>query len=137
MYKYTVITNRDDDDKIDEMPLTNLNEVAEFFIPINPCYIWLEESINNISYKLLKAFITNIVPFGAAGRKYFERIIKQRVGFTNEFIEIYNKAEKMYIEGTLKVVSYVQLQHLGYTGVFLAGKCPVDIIINHFKQQEE
>ncbi|APC38890.1 hypothetical protein [Clostridium estertheticum] len=95
-------------------------------IYINPVYEWIEENINNISYKLLKGCISNIVPIGDAGRKFFKDMVEMKSGFAFELMNLYNYSEKKYIEGTLKIKSYIELQHLGYTGTVLFENCPVD-----------
>lgn len=124
-----------------ENPCTEANITALTYynksigILINPVYEWFEENVSNISYKLLKAFITNIVPIGDVGRKFFEGIVEKKPGFTNELMALYNSSEEMYIKGTLKIKSYLELQHLGYTGTFLDEKCPVDDVWEYVKQQ--
>ncbi len=113
----------------------DLDEFKEVLISVNPFYDWLEENINKVSYKLLKGFITNIVPLGDAGKKYFKIIAHKKTGFTIELWKIYNQIEKMYQEGNLKIKSYMELEHLGYTGIFLYERYPVDDVIKYLKQQ--
>lgn len=96
----------------------------------HPFYEWIEDNIERISYKLIKASITNIVPLGENGRRFFELVVTKRKGFYNEFLHIYNKSEKMYHEKSLKAKSYLELKYLGYTGEFLSEKCPSEDVIN-------
>lgn len=110
-----------------------MEEVKKTLISVNPFYDWLDENINNISYKLLKGFITNIVPLGDAGKKYFKKIAHKRVGFTAELWKLYNQLEKMNHQGTLKRVSYFELYNLGYNGAFLGERYPVDDVIKYLK----
>ncbi|MGV8980544.1 hypothetical protein [Clostridium sp.] len=102
-------------------------------ILINPVYEWFEENANNISYKLMKGFITNIVPIGDVGRKFFEDIAEKKNGTTIELMTLYNSLEERYIKGTLKIQSYLELRHLGYTGTFLYEKCPIDDVWEYVK----
>ncbi|MBK5241692.1 hypothetical protein [Clostridium sp.] len=101
-------------------------------ICVNPCYDWFQENCN-ISYKLLKGFVTNIVPLGDAGRNYFENIAEKKIGFTIELMSLYNRLEKEFIKGTLRIKSYLELQHLGYTGTILYENCPVDDVWEFIK----
>ena len=109
------------------------DKFAEVLISVNPVYDWLEENINNISYKLLKGFITNIVPLGEAGKKYFKKIAHKRVGFTAELWKLYNQLEKMHQQGTLRKVSYFELYNSGYNGAFLGERYPVDDVTKYLK----
>ena len=113
----------------------DLDEFKEVLISVNPFYDWLEENINKVSYKLLKGFITNIVPLGDAGKKYFKIIAHKKTGFTIELWKIYNQIEKMYQEGNLKIKSYIELEHLGYTGMFLDERYPIDDVLKYLNQQ--
>lgn len=115
------------------MNAVELNKFAQVLISANPVYDWLEENINNISYKLIKGFITNIVPLGEAGKKYFKKIAHKRVGFTAELWKLYNQLEKIYQQGILKRVSYFELYNLGYTGTFLGERYPVDDVVKYLK----
>lgn len=124
MYNELVVKMTEDD----------LNEFVEVLISVNPVYEWLEENINIVGYKLLKGFITNIVPLGNAGRKYFESIVKKKAGFTDELMDLYNRLEITHLEGSLKIISYLKLIHMGYTGIVLGGKCPVDDITKYLKE---
>lgn len=113
----------------------NRNEHIKVLIAVNPVYNWLQENIEHISYKLLKGFITNIVPLGKEGKKYFKVIAQSRVGFTKELWKAYNQTEKLYKQGKLKINSYIELEHLGYTGVFLDERYPIDDVLKYLNQQ--
>lgn len=118
-----------------ELGILNRNELIKVLIAVNPVYKWLQDNIERINYKLLKGFITNIVPLGKAGKKYFKVIAHNRVGFTKELWRIYNKMEKMYQEGNLRINSYIELEHLGYTGMFLAERYPIEDVLKYLNQQ--
>lgn len=135
MFELKVVVNRDRYNKINgRMTLDGPNKNAEVLISVNPVYEWLLENINNISYKLVKGFITNIVTLGYAGKKYFKIIANKKAGFTVELWKLYNQLEKMNNAGKLKISSYLELFHLGYTGCFLGGKYPVDDVIKYLKR---
>lgn len=135
MFEPKVVFNRENcNEKSARMYPTDVNEIAEVLISVNPVYDWLEENVNNISYKLLKGFITNIVPLGYASKKYFKTIANKKTGFTKELWKLYNQLEKMHCEGNLKINSYLELSYLGYTGGWLGGKCPVDDIIKYLEE---
>lgn len=95
-------------------------------IAAHPFYEWVEDNINQIDYRLLKAIITNIVPLGADGRKFYELIIHKRNSFQNEFLNLYDRLHNLYVNEELKISSYLQLKHLGYTGQRFSEKCPAD-----------
>ena len=114
-----------------ELGTLNRNELIKVLIAVNPVYNWLEDNIERISYKLLKGFITNIVPLGKAGKKYFKVIAHKRTGFIKELWKIYNQIERLYQEGNLKINSYIELEHLGYTGMFLAERYPIDDVLKY------
>ena len=116
------------------MTLEEFDDLAEYLIPINPFYTWVEENINSIGYKLLKGIISNIVPLGLEGRKYFERIVKQKSGFVSEYKCLYDRLEKEYIQGNIKIKSYLELQYLGFTDEFLDEKYPAFTVIKYFKK---
>lgn len=118
-----------------ELGTLNRNEHIKVLIAVNPVYNWLQENIEHISYKLLKGFITNIVPLGKEGKKYFKVIVQSRAGFTKELWNAYNQTEKLYKEGKLKINSYIELEHLGYTGVFLDERYPVNNILKYLNQE--
>lgn len=137
MHELKLVVNRDkydgvknSKDYLRKYP-NKLNSYTGVLISVNPFYDWLEENINNISYKLLKGFITNIVPLGDAGKKYFKEIAHKKTGFTIELWKLYIQLVKMHQEGTLKKISYLELYNLGYTGVFLFEKYPVDDIVKY------
>ncbi|MGV8980543.1 hypothetical protein [Clostridium sp.] len=113
--------------------LTYYNKSVAIYI--NPVYEWFEENISNISYKLLKGFITNIVPMAEVGKTYFEHIAEKKTGFTDELMALYNNSEKIYIEGNLKIKSYLELKHLGYSGTFLNEKYPIEDVWEYVKQE--
>lgn len=113
----------------------NRNELIKVLIEVNPVYNWLEDNIERINYKLLKGFVTNIVPLGKAGKKYFKVIAHSRAGFTKELWKIYNQTERLYQEGNLKINSYIELEQLGYTGMFLAERYPIDDVLKYLNQQ--
>jgi uncharacterized protein YkuJ len=132
MFELKLVVNKDKYNKANiKMTADELNEFKEILISVNPFYDWLEENINIISYKLLKGFISNIIPLGDEGRKYFEVIAEEKTGFTNELMNLYDRLEKMYHKGNLKVKSYFELAYLGYTGTFLGEKYPVDDVIKY------
>ena len=113
----------------------DFNNFAEVLISANPVFDWLGDNITTISFKLLKGFITNIIPLENEGRKYFEKIATKRTGFIKELWELYNQAEKRYYQGKLKITSYIELEHLGYTGVFLDGRCPFDDVTKYLDKK--
>lgn len=117
-----------------ELQAIHKNEVIELLIEVNPVYNWLADNIECVNYKLLKGFITNIVPLGKAGKKYFKVIAHSRAGFIKELWKIYNQIEKSYQEGNLQIKSYIELEHLGYAGIFLDEKYPVDDILKYLNQ---
>jgi hypothetical protein len=82
----------------------------------------------------LRGFITNIVPLGDAGKRYFKIIANKRTGFTKELWKLYNQLEKLNNKGNLKISSYLELNHLGYTCINYNDKCPVDIVIKSMKE---
>lgn len=130
MFKPYLVFNREKyNEEIQSMYPTDSNEFAEILISVNPAYNWLEDNVNNISYKLLRGFITNIVPLGDLGKSYFKPIAHKRTGFTIELWKLYNQLEKMHHEGILKRISYFELYHLGYRGAFIGGKYPFDDIV--------
>lgn len=112
----------------------DLNNGIELLLYVNPVYDWFEENINNINYKLLKGFITNIIPLGDSGKRYFKKIAHGRVGFTAELWKLYNQLEKIHRQGNLKIASYSKLYSLGYDDVWLGGECPIDDILNYLKE---
>lgn len=95
----------------------------------HPFYDWFEVNIENINYKLIKAIITNIVPLGLEGRRYFEAIVSNS-GFQNELLIIYNRLDKMFQENKLSIKTYFELICLGYTGEVFSNKSPVNDILN-------
>lgn len=136
MFKTRLIVNVDKCNISDlERIQDDLNELIELLIAVNPVYKWLEDNIECINYKLLKGFITNIVPLGKAGKKYFKVIAHSRAGFTKELWKIYNQIERLYQEGNLKINSYSELEYLGYTGIFLVEKYPIEDVLKYLNQQ--
>jgi|GEM_PF-2966998 len=121
--------------KVQEENKINFNEIGltEVLILAHPFYDWVDNNIENIKYKLLKAVITNIVPLGDSGRKFFGEVIKKRKGFSQEFLNIYNHIEQKYKEGKMSPSSYLQLISKGYSGEVFDGKCPVDDIVKYQK----
>jgi hypothetical protein len=117
-----------------ELEAIDKNELIRLLIAVNPVYNWLEDNIERISYKLLKGLITNIVPLGKAGKKYFKVIAHSRVGFTKELWKAYNQTEKLYQQGKLKINSYIELESLGYTGMFLSERYPIDDVFKYLNQ---
>ena len=115
--------------------VTDLDEFSEVLISSNPFYDWIEKNIRDIDYKLLKGIITNIVPLGGAGRKYFKKVAYKKTGFTLELWKLYTRLEKMYLEGNLKINSYLELEYLGYTGESMSEKYPVDDILKYIKNK--
>lgn len=137
MFEPKIVFNRDKYYEVNvRMTSTELNKFAGVLISVNPVYDWVEDNINNISFKLLKGFMTNIVPLGSAGKKYFKIIANKKVGFNKELWKLYNQLEKMYNEGSLEIKSYFELQYLGYTGGFLGGKSPVDDVTRFLNQYQ-
>lgn len=112
----------------------DFNNFTEVLIAANPVYDWLQENITTISFKLLQGFITNIVPLEDEGRKYFKKIAIEKTGFTKELWKLYNREEKKYHEGKLKIMSYLELEHLGYTGIFLDERCPTDDVTKYLEK---
>ena len=134
MFEPKVIGNKDIDYENDIIDISiDRNKIIEVLISVNPVYDWLEENINIVSYKLLKAFITNIVPLGKGGERYFKKIANKKTGFTIELWKLYNQLEKINNNGDFKIASYLELLHLGYKGSFFGGKCPVDDVIKYVK----
>lgn len=121
--------------KVQEENKINFSEISltEALILAHPFYDWVDNNIENINYKLLKAAITNIIPLGDSGRKFFCEIIKKRKGFSQEFLNIYNHIEQNYKEGKTSPSSYLQLISKGYSGEIFNEKCPVDDIIKYQK----
>ncbi|WP_297426081.1 hypothetical protein [Clostridium sp.] len=117
-----------------ELGTLNRNELIKVLIEVNPVYNWLQDNIEHVNYKLLKGFITNIVPLGKAGKTYFKVIAHSRAGFTKELWKIYNQTEKLYQEGKLKINSYIELESFGYTGMFLAERYPIDDVLRYLNQ---
>lgn len=117
-----------------ELGTLNRNEFIKVLIAASPVYNWLEDNIEHINYKLLKGFITNIVPLGKVGKKYFKVIAHSKAGFTKELWKIYNQIEKLYQEGKLKINSYIELEYLGYTGIFLDERYPIDDVLKYLNQ---
>ncbi|MBN7575379.1 hypothetical protein C1H57_08155 [Clostridium sp. 2-1] len=103
-------------------------------IAAHPFYEWVENNIDKINYTLLKAIITNIVPLGADGRKFYELIIYKRNSFQNEFLNLYDRLSNLYINGELKISSYLELRYLGYTGQRLKKKCPADDVLGQYNK---
>lgn len=105
----------------------------------HPFYEWLEDNIENINFKLMKAIITNIVPLGLEGSSYFEAIVNNGVGLENELLVTYNKLEKMFQENKLDIKTYLELSYLGYTGDIIGSKSPVDDILEaiQYKHKEK
>ncbi|MBW6411340.1 hypothetical protein [Clostridium weizhouense] len=119
-------------DKKDTLVETiNADNIIKVLISVNPVYSWLEDNICSISYKLLKGFVTNIIPLRNAGKEYFKVIVNKRVGFKGELWKLYNRLDKDNREGNLKIKSYFELMGLGYDGEFLGGRCPIDDIIKY------
>lgn len=135
MFQPKVIINDDKNNEGSEIinPIDS-NKLIEVLISVNPVYDWLDENINNISYKLFKGFITNIVPLGDAGKKYFKAIAHKKPGFTIELWKLYNQLKKIHDEGNLKISSYLELMYLGYTGISMDERCPVDDILKVIKR---
>lgn len=79
--------------------LTDLIELKKVLISVNPVYEWFTDNADKASYKLIKAFITNIVPLGCLGKKYFKIIANKKQGATVELWKLYNDVEKQYWSG--------------------------------------
>lgn len=107
---------------------TNLIELEKVLISVNPVYDWFIDNADKASYKLIKAFITNIVPLGHPGKKYFKIITNKKQGVTVELWKLYNNIEKQYWIGDFEIATYSQLIRLGFKGIQLVGDCPVDSI---------
>ncbi|NMM65219.1 hypothetical protein HBE96_21790 [Clostridium sp. P21] len=109
---------------------TDLIEFEKFLISVNPVYEWFIDNADKASYKLIKAFITNIVPLGHIGKKYFKRIANKKQGVTIELWKLYNDIEKQYWIGDFEIATYYELRRLGFKGIQLGGggDCPVDSI---------
>jgi hypothetical protein len=103
-------------------------------IAAHPFYEWVEDNINKINYRLLKAIITNIVPLGADGRKFYELVIYKRYSFQNEFLNLYDRLSNLHTNGELKISSYLELRYLGYTGQRLSEKCPADDVLRQYNK---
>lgn len=96
----------------------------------HPFYEWVEENISYINYRLIKAIISNIVPLGDDGRKYFEFVINKRQGFIREFMTLYSAIERKYKGNNLKSASYFRLYQLGYSGECFSGNSPADEVLS-------
>lgn len=80
MFRTKAVINNDRHNDVNvRMTQADLDEFKEVLISVNPFYDWLEENIDIVSYKLLKGFITNIVPLGDAGKKYFKKIAQKKL----------------------------------------------------------
>lgn len=109
--------------------LEDVRDTYELLLSVNPVYNWLEENIEKVSFKLLKGFITNLVPLGEAGENYFKGLVSNSFVMAEELMNQYHKYQRKYIEGNLKVISYSELVYRGYTGLVMCGLCPVDDVI--------
>ncbi|NMM65238.1 hypothetical protein HBE96_21885 [Clostridium sp. P21] len=107
---------------------TDLIEFEKVLISVNPVYEWFIGNAEKASYKLIKAFITNIVPLGYLGKKYFKIIANKKQGATVELWKLYNNIEKQYWIGNLEIAKYSELISLGFKGIQLGGDCPIDSI---------
>lgn len=107
---------------------TDLIEFEKVLISVNPVYEWFIDNADKASYKLIKAFITNIVPLGYLGKKYFKIIANKKQGATVELWRLYNNIEKQYWIGDFQIATYLELRRLGFKGTQLGGDCPVDSI---------
>lgn len=125
-----IMNNKYNELKVERIQV-EIEEYKEVLISVNPVYNWLEENIDIISYKLLKGFITNIIPLGSAGKEYFKVITNKKIGFKGELWRLYNRLDKEDRDGNLKIKSYLELMSLGYDGELLGGRCPVDDIIKY------
>ena len=134
MVELRLVDSRNSEENI-ELGTFNRSEFIKLLIAVNPVYNWLEDNIERINYKLLKGFITNIVPLGKAGKRYFKVIAHSRDGFTKELWKIHNQIERLYQKGNLKINSYIELEYLGYTGMFLDERYPVDDVLKYLNQQ--
>ena len=128
---YTRVSTDEYCNKSCERSIENLNDNYELMLSENPVYNWLEENIEKISFKLLKGFITNLVPLGKAGENYFNDLVSNRSVMKEELMNQYYKYQTKYNEGMLKVNSYSELVKKGYTGVVMFGLCPVDDVIRN------
>lgn len=106
----------------------DLMEFEKVLISVNPVYDWFIDNADKVSYKLIKAFITNIVPLGHPGKKYFKILANKKRGLTVELWKLYNEEERQYWLGDIETATYSQLTQLGYKGIYLGSECPVDDI---------
>lgn len=113
----------------------NLVEYEQFLIFVNPVYDWFIDNANVASYRLIKAFITNIVPLGNQGKRYFSNIVNKKRGVAAELWKLYNKCEMQYQVNELEIASYSELMALGYNGVHLGGEHPVDDIFKYIGEE--
>jgi hypothetical protein len=90
----------------------------------HPFYDWVDSNINKIGNKLLYAIISNIVPLGENGRRYFINIAMKRKDSFVELMNLYAIMEKMFNEGFIGASTYSELYSLGYKGNYLNGDCP-------------
>jgi hypothetical protein len=126
-----VVDNVMDEDVYLKFVELQRDKFIKTMISVNPVYDWFEENVGFINYKLLKAFMTNIVPLGDNGKAYFKKLAHRKNGFTIELWKLYNNLEMLYKQGKLKKVSYLELYNLGYEGIWLGGICPVDDITDY------
>lgn len=135
MIDINVITNRDRSYYgMGESREEDVQEFTSVLLSVNPVYDWLKENIETISFKLLKGFITNLVPLGSAGEEYFKCLVKSSFVMSEELINQYYRAEKKYIKGKLKIATYSELVWLGYTGILMDCKCPVDDVLRYVRK---
>jgi hypothetical protein len=90
----------------------------------HPFYDWVDANVNKIENKLLYAIMSNIVPLGDNGRRYFMHIVMKRKGSFMELMNLYASMEKMFNDGFISTSTYSELYSLGYRGDALNGDCP-------------
>lgn len=90
----------------------------------HPFYDWVDENINKIENKLLYAIMSNIVPLGDNGRKYFMHIAMKRKDSFIELMNLYASIEKLFNNSFVSISTYSELCSFGYKGHVIGDCCP-------------
>lgn len=121
--------------KLEKICYIDLMHFEKVLIECNPVYDWFIDNDDNVTYTLLKAFMTNIIPLGYPGKRYFKKIVNGKRGLAVELWRLYNELEIEYWLGDFEIATYSELISLGYNGIHLGGNTPADDIFKYIGKE--
>jgi hypothetical protein len=94
-------------------------------------YQYIAKNINTIGDNLLQGVMSNIVPLGENGMKYFLHILSKYQGSFTKMLNLYLETKKAYCDGLIKASTYAELRDLGYKGPEIGVSSPAEDVLEY------